>query len=199
MSEERIHKVFWYISRATIIIPLVVIVLTFIIKVDQVKQSRRTKRTQANAASQTPTPTPQQDNSAVSIDLSISQICTFDTESGSSGMISISPEAVAATIHRNTNDKAETRRGLYVDDCAYTWLEGELKGVKKCGIGKMVQVMRTMSAMGLLDVRSILETLGKVDEVQEAEIEKPTAFACTPQEIAPEVFAKDPTVRFEER
>lgn len=162
MKTKPVDDVFYYLSKATIIIPLVVLLIALIIKFNE------KPKTQSYLEQPIIQPTIQvkvesdllknfiktNASSSASFDLTGPLNCDYQYDGG----------VVNAQIKNNNillkaNTKSLTQAILYKGDCIYLWTPGKLSGQKICGVSSYISTLNALSGFGNFSLDSILKYL----------------------------------------
>lgn len=134
MKTEGERDVLFYVSRATIIAPLIILVLGLFVFVTQKKQSPTT--------SPTPTKTPKL-KTLSDIDLTGPMKCNFSYKDSS-----VSAQIKNKKVYAEVIDKNEgTTYYLLNEDCLYSWDKIKPGGKKTCGISTLLSFSGLLGGM----------------------------------------------------
>ncbi len=198
MQHDKIHSVFWHIGRITIIVPLVIVGLALVFKIDQVKKDKEFKERQTARPTVTVIPSkipmPSLNQKRRGIDLTKSQVCTALGSGGAAATVYIVKNNIAAEFL--TSNQASTVKVVVKDDCIYSWGE-TLSGSQICGVSNYMGILSTLSAAGMLDPATFMEMLNKFGGVQEnLSAFKNIEPVCREQTVVDSVFTVDKRVKF---
>jgi len=200
MHNERVHNTFWYIGRASIILPIVLIALGLVFRIDQAKQSRQQSRI---LAQKTPTEAiiDEDVDSTVGvamgtvINLDQEQKCVFTNKLQDTGVVYIANSNLYGEFTQVAT--GATTKVLVKGDCAYKWQKFGPTGEQTCGITEYVDLLKNFSSMGLLDVSSLIDIVSRFggDDSQATALAglKPV---CAQQKVPDTIFSIDPGVTF---
>lgn len=162
MKTKPVDDVFYYLSKATIIIPLVVLLVALIIKFNE-KPKIQSYR-QAPVVQPTIQAKVESDllknfiktnaSSSASFNLSGPLNCDYPYDEG----------VVNAQIKNNNillkaNTKSLMQTILYKGDCIYLWTPGKLSGQKICGVSSYISTFNALSGLGNFSLESMLKYL----------------------------------------
>lgn len=166
------------ISKATIIIPLVVLMVGtgFAFKNKMVpKQNSSVESSPIKASSH-----------SIKIDLKGPLVCDY-----SSASVAISASIKDKKILIKKTDKNLVYNYLVNGDCLYSW-SNNVSGQKTCGLGQYMSTFETLSNMGLMDFNNVLGGLSQFEATknlvsQKADIEG-LVKTCRKEEISDSIF-----------
>lgn len=150
MEKTAGYDIFSILSKLTIIIPLMVIVIALIIKFN-VKTNNNSV---GDKIRPTPTVKPNEANK-IKIDFIGPWQCNFDLNNSS---ISASIKDRKIMARREEGNVVEYY--FYKDDCLYSWQSQKYSGYKYCGLSSGVTIIETMANFsGGLDLESLAKNL----------------------------------------
>ena len=202
MHHEKVHTTFWYMGRASIIIPIVVIALALIFKIDQYKKEKQ------NPPLPRPVPTAQKSNTLSTnpiipsktnpIDLSVPQKCVFTNASNDSGVVYTDTNNIYGEFSKTATGL--TTKVLIKGDCVYKWDSSATVGEQICGVEQYLSILKSLASTGLLDASTLISIVNSTGGGSEEKIET-TKFetTCTPQPVPETIFVIDPSVTFTKR
>ncbi len=198
MHNEKVHTFFWYVSRASIIIPLIVIGLALILKIDQVKNSKNKEQSGMpiviTPKLKPPTPIPEEIKPN-SINLTKSQKCVIMNSAGAVMSVYISSgnyyaQYAAASTKSSGNI-------LIKGDCVYKWQSGASTGEQTCGVTNYIKALTLLSDNGMLDKKNFTEAVVRFGN----DSKLVSSFAgsdpvCEEQKISEEIFNGEKGIKF---
>lgn len=203
MKKEDIETIFHFLSKAIIIVPLMVIVLALIIKIGHVRDSLFLPQKILVAQ---PTVSPLRDElKKMPVVQPASQEATFDLNgpwvcaySFSGGSLSASIKNKNAIAHFVSSGK--TDNFLLNGDCGYMWESGLYSGQKICGISSYLSIFDALSRFKMVDVGTLFQYLPQLGikngmGLQEADLKNFSA-SCKKQEIGETSFEIPKNVLF---
>lgn len=199
MHHEKVHTLFWYMGRISIAIPLIIIALAFVFKVDQMKRAREEARKPAVRAIAPKNTVPSMPPVAVPkgsiVDVSKSQKCVATSSSGDSAEVYIANSNIYGEFTQGVPEV--TTKVLVKGDCVYKWQKSAPTGEQICGVSGYMSILKTLSSTGLLDVNMFMDLVGRfgVAKPKASEIAKMEPV-CAEQPIPDTIFAVEKGVTF---
>lgn len=140
MKNDNLLEIFSVLSKAVIIIPIVVVVIALIFKFNKQPQqpldySFRPTLTIVPPTIQTPFP--------IKLDLKGPLVCGSKVDSASTSAF-IKDKKIKIIF----NNKNERENILVSGDCFYNWDEGEFTGRRVCGLSPLLSIAETMASFG---------------------------------------------------
>lgn len=187
------------ISKATIIIPLVVLMLgtatAFKNKVESQKVlSSRQEQTQVPTSTQTLT---QNSSPNIKLDLKGPLVCAYK-----SSTVAINVVVKDKNVLLKKTEKNISSNYLLKGDCLYSW-ESNFSGTKICGLSQYISTFEALSKMGIMNLETALSSLSQFEGAknigsQEANI-KETLKTCRKEEMKDSVFDLPVKVLFKDQ
>lgn len=151
MKNDNLFDFFSVISKAVIIVPIVVVIVALLFKFNKKPMQQLSYRI-------TPTPTiitrPTQVSTSIKFDLKGSIICGGKVDSAS---VSAYIKDKKIKIIFDNKDKKENL--LVSGDCFYNWEEGEFSGQKMCGLSPVLSIIETIASFGGLNFELLFDQL----------------------------------------
>lgn len=202
---EKTHyfdEIFFYLSKAVIIIPIVVVIIALIIKFSRKQPSVESQKILS------PSPTV-----FVAKDLNLNNFIIKDATGGArlnfGGPFYCEYSLTGATLKahlKNSSAQVELKRTdinnlILKDDCIYFWETGGLTGQKICSISSYLPMLQLFTQLnssgGLLNISSLLSQFGgKNAEIFKNIDFKKLADSCKKQEINEKIFEVPANVLF---
>lgn len=200
--KQQLDGIFHKLSKAVIIIPIVVLLVAMAIKT----RDKVTGYQQADSKSAQLTPAPVQarpssmpDKSAVKLDLKGPLVCNYSAD-GKNTNIYIKDRKIYVKILK----EEMTEEVVVREDCMYRWQTGQSTGDKTCGIGTYLTLFDTLSSFGMLDIDSLMGSLSQFtgENPSAAGMSPPAAAdiakACLVNDIPEVAFTVPTNIRFTE-
>jgi len=184
MEEINLQKFFYFFSKLILILPLIIIILGLLMKLNQVKTGASKNKTGGLSVTVIPSPLVKK---LSGFNLKESIICQFSKKNYGISLL-LKNKLIFAEI---VKDK-EIENLLLKDDCYYKWIKGQFSGEKKCGLGTLVSIAETM--MSINPNASIEDFIGMIPDailnktVLSKEEIKNFADSCIKQEISNKIF-----------
>ena len=145
--------IFSVLSKLTILIPLVIIIVALVIKFNN-KTPNSSLLSKQSLIKLSPTVKPNQNNN-LKIDLIGPWKCDFNLN-GSSVSAAIKNKKVFAQIEKNNAAEYYSLNG----DCLYHWQAQKYSGDKKCGLSPLISMVELMTSFGGgLDIKTLSNSL----------------------------------------
>jgi len=183
MEEINLHKFFYFFSKLILILPLIIIILGLLMKLNQVKTGISKTKTDLLI---TVIPSPLAKKSS-GFSLKESIVCKFSKKNYGISLF-IKNKLIFVEVIKSK----EIENLLLKDDCYYKWIKGQFSGEKKCGLGTLVSIAETMMSInpnasiedfiGLIPDAVLNKTMLSKEEV------KNFAESCIKQEINNKTF-----------
>ncbi|OGK43420.1 hypothetical protein A3B40_01410 [Candidatus Roizmanbacteria bacterium RIFCSPLOWO2_01_FULL_37_16] len=151
------------ISRATIIIPIIIVVLAILFKLTDAGVQQKSFL-EYNLK---PTPTQTQIRDGLNVfkkatgsakfNLTGPLHCSFSTDTAV-----LSADIRDKKIYLKVDEKKEIQNYLLSGDCLYIWKQGSYSGEKICGISKQVAMIEGLLSSNILDPNFIFSNLNRV-------------------------------------
>lgn len=194
MEKDSFFEIFSILSKAVIVVPIVVVIIGLVYKFNEKKNS-------SNQSENLITPTVFQkqktnSQSKINIDLKGPLVCQGKLEEASIAAY-IKDKKIKIIIDR----KIEVENILISDDCFYNWDEGEFSGKRICGLSPFISVAEMSMNFGGMSADVLLNqlaSLGIKDKIatDQAKIVE-LINACKKEEIVnQQIFAVPTNVLF---
>lgn len=182
-----------YVARATLIIPIMVMVIGVALYLTKNIEKTRVKGVESTISKTVPTQIPAKAK-ASGIDLKGPTTCSFTSPD-----ITASMKIKDNSILVNVTQKKDTSQYLLNGDCLYLW-ENTSAGNKVCGVGQYLAIFHTLSSAGLVDISTVfssLETYGlKKEGLPSVEVISGLMESCKAGEVAQDTFAVPSNIIF---
>jgi hypothetical protein len=183
-------------SKVVIIIPLVILFLAVVLQLQQRVPFLNSK----SKISPTPvlkplSPTPPPVTSKVKIDLNGPYMCSY-ADKQQSAQVYIKNKNILIQMMQ-----AHGENILINGDCYYKWEPNQFTGDKMCGVSTYLGLYETMSALGGVDIGSVLSIAHLSDDKGAAlssDFIENVVNSCKKQEVSDTVFAIPRTVSFKD-
>jgi len=149
MEKDNLFEVFVFLSKAVIIIPIVVVVISLLLRFNQ-------QHPQKIISLITPTSSPVVKPTVpkIKIDLKGPLVCQGNLQD-SSATAYIKDKKIKAIV----KEKNATNNFLVNGDCFYNWNQGEFVGKRICGLSPILSLFETMAGFGGMGLDLILNQL----------------------------------------
>ena len=158
MKEGIVEKIFFYLARLTIIVPIIVVIVAILIRVSKknptdfkpspkVMISPSVKITTDSAKERAKEASP-----AALFSLKGPLVCNF-IDNGATISAYIKNKNILAQV----SQKDTVKNYLLKDDCFYQWEKGRYNGEKFCGLSPYLSIFEQLSSFGILDFESLLK------------------------------------------
>ncbi len=196
------ENIFHFLSKIVIVIPIVVVVLAFFMKMNgKLEQQTNVRRNPALYASPFVTQKPAQlaapknSSSSAQFNLKGPLVCNYiDKEA------SLSASIKNKNIYVKMSDSKLTQHILVKGDCLYKWEIGKKTGEKVCKIGKFLDMFDSLSSLGLVDLDAMFGELSKAKPsttITPPSMKKMTE-SCKKIEVKDEIFTLPTTITFKD-
>lgn len=184
------------ISKATIIIPLVVLMVgtIFVFKnkiADQKTLITNQEQVTLPTSISTPKPTSQ---SEIKLDLKGPYVCDYSSPSAT-----ISAKIKDKNISVKKADGKTTSNYLLKGDCLYMW-DNNISGKIMCGMSQYITMFDTLSGMGIMNIGNILKNLPQIGNAKNLSLQETDVNelfkTCRKEEIKNSVFEIPKQVTF---
>lgn len=194
-SLDTVNHYMTYVARATMIIPVVVIVTGVALYLMKNIEKARVEDAQSVVSQAAPAPAEVPAKTKTqSIDLKGPTICSFTSPDISTSM-KIKDNSILVDIVRPKSSAKYLLNG----DCIYTW-ENASAGSKVCGVGQYLTLFQTLSSAGLVDINTIfssLETYGfKKENLPSVDVISGLMESCKKGEVVKETFTVPSNIVF---
>lgn len=154
MKNDSLLDIFFYLSKAIIVIPIVVVIIALIFKFNQRQPSQININSYQLKPTNTPVISPIVQTAKVKLDLKGPFVCL-----GKIKQASVSAFIFDKKIKIIAREKEKEKNYLIVDDCYYHWQTGQYTGEKICGISPFISVIEMTANYGVLNLESIINQL----------------------------------------
>ena len=155
MEKDDVFEIFSVLSKAIIVVPIVVVIIGLIYRFN--KQDQKSKIKDQNLV--TPTIIKQQNNnqSKITIDLKGPLVCK-----GKIDNLTIDASIKDKKIKVFLDQKTKKENMLLAGDCYYRWEEGQYAGEKVCGLSSFISIAETVISLGGSNLSLITSQLTKL-------------------------------------
>ncbi len=203
MKKDDIEKLFHFLSKVVIVVPLILIILALIIKIGHVRDSlflpqkialrQSTTTPLQNNAKQFPMVKPA--TSEAAFDLNGPWLCNYSFAGGS-----LSASIKNRKVSAHFSSKGETDNFLLNGDCGYMWEAAAYSGQKICGISSYLSIFDTLSSLKMVDAGTIFQYLPQLGlknntGINQADL-KNIMGSCKKQDVAETSFVVPSNVLF---
>lgn len=148
-----------FLSRFTIIIPIIVVVVALILKFNTASYKQPDLEiTSVPTINNIPKNNSNNNNSistlSANLNLKGPLVCNFSAKEATVTAY-IKDKKVSAQV----NDNKKINNYLMRDDCVYMWNEGNFSGEKICGIGTYIGIIEGLMSSNLMDFQTLFKTL----------------------------------------
>ncbi len=184
-----------HVARATIIIPIFVILVSLFFFSQSKLQAFQAKKALLAKPTSIPVSPTTSAKETMKINLSGPLSCSY---TDSTSMVSARLKNKNLLVART--EQMKLTNYLVNGDCLYTWGGENQPGKKMCGIGQYVSILDTLSNFGLLDVSSIMGNLSqfglKSDTLPSEDVIASVLKNCKKESIGDSVFTIPSTIQF---
>jgi len=149
MEKDNLFEVFAFLSKAVIIIPIAVVIISLLLHFNQQPSKKSTLIIAPTLLPAVKPTTPK-----IKIDLKGPLICQGNLQN-SSATAYIKDKKIKAVV----KEKNTTSNFLVNGDCFYNWKAGEFVGSRICGLSPILSLFETMSGFGGMGLDLILNQL----------------------------------------
>lgn len=196
MDQE--HKRLELISRIVIFIPLIIVVVSVLMKSNSPTKAILSEQiTPSVVLNQSETKTsskaPLMNKHNVSLDLYGPYRCEYKKDS-TDITVAVKNKNISVSY---VNGKTTTNV-VITDECGYKWDEGTFTGEKMCNIGQYISIVEMLSSFNILKFDSILSMINQVDPSISVDPAIVTSITdtCKKEEIDSTVFTVPTTISF---
>ncbi len=145
-------------------------------------ENKRTSKSLAQTGNKTTVP---------KIDFNQPILCDYQTKNSTiSAFIDIN------SVMLSSGNKDTTQKYAVQGDCMYTWMVGEIKGQKKCGVGTSITMGRQLLTSGILSLETLPDMIPE-SERKGIDIQAVIKSCKNIKKINGEIFIVPKSVRFE--
>lgn len=157
MEKDDVFEIFSILSKAVIIVPIMVVFIGLIYRFNQSQNSPLPLRIEGLTGQAKPKIKNQATQTKINIDLKGPLVCDGKIDNLIINAF-IKDKKIKAVLNQN-NIKSNV---LFNGDCYYRWQEGEYVGERVCGLSPFMSVAETMMNFGGLNLNSITSQLAKL-------------------------------------
>lgn len=195
MKNDNLFDFFSVISKAVIIVPIVVVIVALLFKFNKKPMQQLSYRIAPTLTIMT---RPTQVSTSIKFDLKGPLICGGKVDSAS-----VSAYIKDKKIKIIFYNKDEKENLLVSGDCFYNWDEGEFSGQKMCGLSPVLSIVETMASFGGLNFGLLfdqLKNLGVSDKVASNQAKfNQLLKTCREEKIDEQLFKIPTNILFKNR
>jgi len=199
MGKKEDYGFFDYASKATIVIPIVVIIIALVLKLISLDDKNVNKQLPIVKSSINITPrsiktSPKIASSPAKIDLKGPWVCDIKLDSAS-----VSSFIKNKNIYVRYKEKNKTSYFLVKKDCIYNWEKNKFSGKKTCGISLYLDLFDQLSKNTSLSINMLMNFFPKSEMqklISSNEGKLKTEDVCQKKKVKDEVFKLPKNILF---
>lgn len=204
-KSNSLEELFRFLSKITIIIPIVVVAVAFMLRSSN-RSTNAANNPYRQMLSVTPVVTAQDsgalnrlnfDSTKGKIDLNGPLVCRYN-DKDMQGEAYIKDKNIYATLKQQASQQYFLVKG----DCLYQWTSGTYTGEKTCGVGSVLDMVTTLSQLGLFDISTVFQALSQFNVGPSIAISPPSMEAlkssCKKDTVNDSLFDLPQSITFKE-
>ena len=141
---------FYFFKKIIFYIPIVILILGVIIKINQTPQAKK------EPPKAMPRPSPTAPSPGEKLDFNGPLICRYSSKTGSVNVFIKNKQIFGERV---TGEAASFY--LLKNDCLYSWKKGEVDGRRVCGLGSYISVLTAMFSLTAPDAKDLARLIPK--------------------------------------